>query len=135
MKRYFSCIGFALLLFSIGACTKHAGDLLAPDEPAQAVLNVAQPTAGGEYRPGDTVRIVAEAIAPATIHGYDVAIVPVNDSTRLFYAQVHQHNDTLQISHFWVNDQAAAKELEVRITLTLDHEGNTLVRRIPFRVL
>ncbi|TCJ12129.1 hypothetical protein EPD60_16385 [Flaviaesturariibacter flavus] len=124
---------FALILFA--ACSKHAGDTDPGSvEADKAQLRVARPTANSIYRIGDTVRIKAEAIAPATIHGYELSIQRPGDTSRIYYAHIHDHNDTLQIDRYWVNDRAEAQGLELRISLTLDHEGNQYVRTIPFIV-
>ncbi|RYY41783.1 MAG: hypothetical protein EOO08_01240 [Chitinophagaceae bacterium] len=123
---------YSFLLLSLAACTKHSGDVAAPESPG-ATLNIAQPLAGSVYHPGDTVRLEALAIAPANIHGYEVEIHRVNDTTKLFYAHVHDHNDTLQISQRWVNDRTSATALEARITLTLDHDGHQLQRSVSFQ--
>ena len=134
MKYFLSCFAVSSLLLSLSACSKHAGDVAPAPESAGAVLTVAYPTVNAVYRNGDTVRVIAQAIAPNTIHGYEVGIYPASDSTQLYYTHVHDHNDTLRIDQYWVNDRTAAQSLEARITLTLDHEGHQLVRRIPFRV-
>ncbi|RYY87423.1 MAG: hypothetical protein EOO15_11880 [Chitinophagaceae bacterium] len=122
--------GFLLLL--LPACTRHSGDVAAPESMA-ATLTIAQPLAGAIFHIGDTVTIEADAIAPATIHGYEVEIHRLNDTTKLFYAHVHDHNDTLQISKRWVNDRSTPVALEARITLTLDHEGHQLQRSVNFQ--
>ncbi|TCZ66522.1 hypothetical protein [Flaviaesturariibacter aridisoli] len=124
------CILTIASLLFLAACSKHSGDV-APTETPSATLTVLAPTTGATYRNGDTVWIKATAIAPANIHGYEVSINPAGDSTKLFSAHVHDHNDTLQINQYWVNDRTGVSNLEARILLTLDHEGHTLERVVP----
>ena len=128
-----SLFAIASLLFVLASCTKHSGDVTATETPT-ATLTVLTPTTGATYRLNDTVWIKATAIAPANIHGYDVSINPAGDTTKLFSAHVHDHNDTLQINQYWVNDRTAPGNLEVRILLTLDHDGHTLERVVPIAV-
>ncbi|RYY95276.1 MAG: hypothetical protein EOO11_16180 [Chitinophagaceae bacterium] len=130
MKRITSLSIAALL--SCAACTKHPGDALEP-ATAEATLVFAQPLAGAVYQRGDSVRIAATAIAPATIHGYDVEIHAVGDTTRLFYTHVHDHNDTLLVRQAWADTLSTARNLEVQVTLVLDHEGTQLKRSVAFR--
>ncbi|WP_460569734.1 hypothetical protein [Flaviaesturariibacter terrae] len=128
-KKILLCPLLALL-----ACTKHPGESTAPVTASPATLHVAAPTANARYAAADTVRIVASAIAPATIHGYELSIHKAGDTTTLYYAHIHDHNDTLAINQYWVNDQPAPANLELRIVLALDHEGHTLAQTVPFSI-
>jgi hypothetical protein len=132
MKRF---LLYTPIFLVFASCTKHAGDILPqPGDAAKAILRVAQPTAGGVYRNGDTVWIRAEAVAPANIHGYELSIRRPDDTTRVYYAHIHEHNDTLQIDQYWVNDRTNAQDLELEISLALDHGDSKYIRRIPFHV-
>ncbi|GAA4334574.1 hypothetical protein [Flaviaesturariibacter amylovorans] len=137
MKRisaFFATTFTAILALS--ACSKHAGDLEEPHHHAtDAVVVFARPTANAVFANGDTVRIEAQAIAPATIHGYELTITKAGDTTTIFQARVHDHNDTLRINQFWVNDRTEAQQLEAKVKLQLDHDGGRLTRSTVFRVL
>ncbi|RYZ19546.1 MAG: hypothetical protein EOO16_19610 [Chitinophagaceae bacterium] len=123
----------ALPLLALLACTRHQGDVPAPATAAEAaMLTIFEPGIQAQYRFGDTLHLRAIATAPATIHGYEWSVCPVNDTTRLYSEHVHDHNDTLHIDRYWVNDRPTPVALELRITLTLDHEGHTLLRTVPF---
>ncbi|RYY90969.1 MAG: hypothetical protein EOO15_00010 [Chitinophagaceae bacterium] len=117
------------------ACSKHAGDT----EPAEdhipvATLSIAQPTAGATYRNGDTVRFVATAISTENIHGYDVYVRRAGDTANLYFDHIHDHNDTIRINTYWINDRAAPQNLEANFTLYLDHDGHLLKKSVPISV-
>jgi hypothetical protein len=114
------------------ACSKHANDITI-DNPTANVI-VYNPTAGAVYHNGDSITISALAIAPAVIHGYDIAIKKGKDTTTCFFEHVHDHNDTIVINKKWKNDLSGSLKLEVELTFYLDHDGHTAVIRVPFSV-
>jgi hypothetical protein len=131
MKLFYSITTLLLLT----ACSKHKGDFVPEEDSIPAAsLVFSQPDAGASFRNGDTVRIMAQAISSETIHGFDVAIRKAGDTTLIWSTHIHDHNDTLHIAQFWVNDRTSAQSLEAVITLELDHEGHTLTKSAPFRV-
>src|SRR3954468_20353213 len=71
----------------VTACTKHANDIKI-DTPTPTVI-VFEPTAGAVYHNSDSITINALAIAPAVIHGYDLAIKKGNDTTTYYFEHVH----------------------------------------------
>lgn len=123
-----------ILLLSLFACTKHSGDVTDDEQVPTATLSIASPTANASYHNGDTVWLRATALSTATIHGYTVQVRPAGDTTALFTATVHDHNDTLNINQYWVNNRTAPASLEARFLLTLDHDGHTLEKLVPIQV-
>ncbi|TCJ19625.1 hypothetical protein EPD60_00445 [Flaviaesturariibacter flavus] len=117
------------------ACSKHSGDVEPTDDIIPvATLDIAQPTAGGTYRNGDTVRFVATAISTENIHGYDVFVRKANDTANIWFEHIHDHNDTLRINAYWINDRTAPQSMEANFTLYLDHDGHLLKKSVPFQV-
>jgi hypothetical protein len=130
IKSAFPVIAMLLL----AACGKHASDIEVPEDVLPtATLELSQPSANGVYRNGDTVRFTGRAISTASIHGYDVYIRKANDTTEIFYNHIHDHNDTINIDTYWINDRATALDLEGTIMLYLDHDGHVLKKTIPFK--
>lgn len=116
------------------ACTKHAYDVEAAATTNGATIVFSAPTANAVYQTGDSISIQAIAIAPQTIHGYDVSIKQANDTTVYFFQHVHDHNDTLLINHKWKSNLPGAMALEAKIVLTLDHDGHTATKSVAFNV-
>jgi hypothetical protein len=124
---------FALAtICTVAACTKHSDDITI-DNPT-ANITIFQPTQGASFRKGDSIAINALAIAPATIHGYDVAIKKGTDTTTYFFEHVHDHNDTIVVNKKWKNQLDGPLKLEVELTFYLDHDGHTAIKRVPVSV-
>ena len=121
-----------LTLATIYSCSKHKGDIEEYIPTAGIVFS--NPVPNTVYHPGDTVFIKGTAISTAVIHGYDIAIRKVNDTTTLFFINKHDHNDTLQINQSWKNELVQPASLEATVTLYLDHEHHTYTRKLGFRV-
>jgi hypothetical protein len=131
--RYFLS---ALALLLVAACSKHQEDVEEPVDKSPVVsLVMSHPTANGSYHNGDTVRFAGLAISTESIHGYDIYIRRAGDSANIFYNHYHDHNDTLHIDAYWVNDRVTPQDLEGTILLYLDHEGHELRKTIPFKAL
>ncbi|RYY99702.1 MAG: hypothetical protein EOO11_04030 [Chitinophagaceae bacterium] len=123
------------ILLCLAACSKHAGDTEPdPHSVPAATLTLSSPVAGAHYNYGDTVWFRGTAVSTATIHGYDLSVRRANDSASLYYQHYHNHNDTIQINQYWVNDRTVAGDLEAGILLTLDHEGHVLERKVAVHV-
>ena len=127
-------IFFGLFFFSmvsLSSCAKHNGDIVAP--PPVAAISFSDPLPGSVFHFGDSVNVQAIAIAKNTVHGYDFSINKRNDTTKLYFKHVHDHNDTLFINQKWANSFSSSTDLEAKILLYLDHEGNTFSKTISFK--
>ena len=131
MKHIFPIL-FILASVIMVSCTKHRGDI-EQNIPAYTI-NFSSPTTSSVYHNGDSVTIQAVAISSETVHGYDVIIKKPNDSTKIFFQHVHNHNDTLYINQKWKNTFTVAANLEAQVILYLDHDGNTGIKKTGFRV-
>ena len=78
--------------------------------------------------------IQAVGISSETVHGYDIIIKKPNDTTKIFFQHVHDHNDTLFINQKWKNTFTVATNLEAQVILYLDHDGHTGTKKAGFRV-
>jgi hypothetical protein len=133
MKQFFSLILFFFIaLVLLISCTKHKGDI--EENLPVATINFESPTLSSVYSNGDSVTIKGTAISTATVHGYDIIIRKVNDTTTLFFKHVHDHNDTLFINQKWKNNMSVEATMEAQVILYLDHEGHTGTKKAYFKV-
>lgn len=123
-------LSYLALLLLTTACNKHSGDTT--EQPADIQFDILSPTGNGQYTQGDTVWLRARAISPTVLHGYQVSVQRANDTAHLYFADVHDHNDTLSINHYWVNDQAAGTALRATFKVVLNHEGDQAARTASF---
>ena len=131
MKHIFPILSVLASVIMV-SCTKHRGDI-EQNIPAYTI-NFSSPTTSSVYHNGDSVTIQAIGISSETVHGYDVIIKKPNDSTKIFFQHVHDHNDTLYINQKWKNTFTVATNLEAQVILYLDHDGNTGIKKTGFRV-
>jgi hypothetical protein len=110
------------------ACTKHAVDK--EEVPASATLNIISPTTDQLINQQDSIRISATAIAAVVMHGYDLYLTKQNDALKLATVSVHDHNDTLVIDKKLAPQPSG--NYDAHILLKLDHEGNTLHKKVSF---
>ena len=122
----------AFFLLGIYGC-KHDPGLL-PDAPIPvARLNILSPLPGSVYAQGDSVDIIANAVSTGEFHGYQLDIKKLNDTAVYYTEFVDQHVDSISIHRKWKNTPSAPANLEVVISLELDHDGRTLVKRVSFK--
>ena len=133
MKKIFLFSTLFVSIFTLViSCTKHAGDV--EENIPRCTINFSSPTLSATYRNGDSIAIQATAISTATIHGYDVIVRKLNDTTTLYFKNVHDHNDTLLINQKWKNTVTTQTNMEVELVLYLDHDGNIGRKKASFRV-
>ncbi|RYD95204.1 MAG: hypothetical protein EOP50_08355 [Sphingobacteriales bacterium] len=125
--KHISCI--TILLLS-AACSKHSGDTT--EQPADVRFDNVTPVINSHYAPGDTVWLQARAISATVLHAYEVSVQRAGDTAHLFFADVHDHNDTLDINQYWVNDQPAGTALRATFSVVLNHEGDRAEQVVPF---
>jgi hypothetical protein len=114
----------------IFACTKHAGDMEEETIPT-ATFILSSPVEGTLYQRGDSILIQGLAISTDEIHGYDISIKDAADTSVTYFANhIHDHNDTISINQKWKNTLAASANLQVEVTLTLDHHGHTSSKKV-----
>jgi hypothetical protein len=133
MKYSFIVALCSTALFLIASsCTKHLGDV--EEHTPKATIQFSSPTDGALLSTGDSLSVQAVAISTETIHGYDVQIKDPADTTVYFSKHVHDHNDTLVIHENWKPVFNKPTNVQVLITLTLDHDGHTSTGKVNCRV-
>ena len=120
------------LVILFASCAKHQLDKEAEILPYTLIIS--SPSSGAHYRTGDSIRIEGLAIYKENIHGYDITIREVNDTTIHFFNHVHEHNDTLLLEGSWKNTLNGSRSMEAEITLYLDHDGTTGKKKAMFTI-
>jgi len=122
----------SVFTFVLISCAKHKDDI---EEHIPAhTISFSSPQSITPYQFGDSVAIKATAISSETIHGYDLIIRKSNDTTKIFFQHVHDHNDTLLINKKWKNSVTGPANMEAQIILYLDHDGHTGSKKAAFKV-
>ena len=129
---YFASLLIASLIMTLVSCTKHKDDY--EENIPVGTINFQSPINSSIYPAGDSILIKATAISTASIHGYDIIIRKTNDTAKIFFQHVHDHNDTLYINKKWKSTVLAPADMEAQVILYLDHDGNTLSKKAMFRI-
>jgi len=100
-----------------------------------AVIAFSSPVAHSTYSQGDTVHITGTAIGEEELHGYALFILNKTSGDTVFTAEAHAHGDTVMIHHEWVVNVSAMSDMELSITVTLDHDNNTQTEKVEFHCM
>ena len=98
-----------------------------------ATITIYTPLNNATLHAGDTIYVDALATAATTLHGYELTIRKPGGSN-LYFQHYHDHNDTLLIKDKWKNTQQAPAQLELMISIILDHEDHRKNILVPLQV-
>ena len=130
MKQILSFLLLTGLFFT--ACTKHKDDV--EDTSPKANIQFESPTQGGFYQSGDSIIIKGNASYTSTLHGYDLIIRKITDTTKLYFQHFHDHKAAVQINTKWKAENISNTNLQAELVLYLDHEGHTDSKKVGFSI-
>lgn len=117
------------MLLSAAGCQKKDDT---PVNPDQLNIQISSPESKSTYRKGDTVFIRSEVSYITQMHGYHVAISDTASASTFYESEDHVHSDHFQVSKYWVDTLSYPVQLRLRITVVVDHEGNTKTQDLYF---
>lgn len=136
MKNQF--IYFIVVIFSISvsltACKRDKEDEQpqTPNPALTANISVSSPEENASYTLGEEVHINATVTADFQMHGYHVYIINLTADDTVFYVHPHAHGTSYDIHEHWTNDVTEHSDMKLKIIATLDHDGTTAVKEVPF---
>lgn len=99
-------------------------------------ITITAPTDGAIVNAGQSVAITGTITGKHEIHGYSLFVRQKTDGKVLFTKDVHDHSSNIAINETWAIDTVAKhKELELEVRATLDHDGNTMSKKITLHAL
>ena len=105
-------------------------------KPGDNSITITAPTEGAIVNPGQSVAITGTITGKEEIHGYKLYVRQKADGKVLFSKEVHDHKKEIAINETWAVDTVAKyKELELEVVATLDHDGNTLSKKVNLYAL
>jgi hypothetical protein len=131
MKRV-DLLAIFFMFLVLSACSKHRGDI--EETIPSATISLTSPVNDAVYSKTDSILIQGTAVSTAPVHGYDITIKGIGDTTTYFFKHVHEHNDTLSIYQKWKGALEVPVSLEAQLTLYLDHDGHTETKKLAFSV-
>lgn len=126
-------------IFLIGAvligmsCSKHGSDQDTGE--TTATIQFISPAPSAVFHNSDSVIIDAQIQGSAVLHGYEVWLRRVGDTTSYLHALVHDHSQNIHARHAWKDTLSTIANMEATITVILDHDGHTKTQSTVFTVL
>ncbi len=113
-----------ILLIAIASgfvsCTKHEHDV----QPEGVSISIHSPQLGLAYQGGDSVKMHVSINSPSNLHGYEIHIAKLSDSTEVFAVKKDGHVKQFDINEVWVYDGNCHSEMELTVIANIDHHGN-----------
>lgn len=137
MKNFKSINIAVVLLFvaTIGLVSscKKKDDNPSPTPTNNFSISITSPTAMQTFTNGSTVNVKATVSNDTEMHGYDIKIINTsNNDEEVFKKEVHEHGSSYTIDESWVNNVTMHSDMELEITVYVDHEGNTKSEHLHF---
>ena len=98
-----------------------------------AEITIYAPVVNAVTHTGDTIYIEGLATSKTGLHGYELAIRKPGQQN-LYFQHFHDHTDSLLIRDKWKNTVTQAGDLELMISVILDHDDRRKNMTIPLRV-
>ncbi len=103
--------------------------------PADEIV-ITTPKDGDIVNAGQTVAITGTITGKEELHGYTIFVRQKADNKVLFTKEIHDHSANITINETWAVDTVAKyKELELEVLATLDHDGNTMSKKVALHAL
>jgi len=121
---------YLLIMIALGfvSCSKHQHEV----EPESVSINIITPQLGLAYGRGDSVKINIHITSPTRMHGYELHITSLNDSTEVYRSGEDVHEDEININKVWVYDGNCHSEMELLVVAKIDHDGNRVSKKFRF---
>lgn len=130
MKRLSTTITILILaLACLISCKKkkHEGD------PSPTVnIDIIAPTEHAEYHKLDTVWMKVHISYDQDLHGYELHMLRLADTTEVFALDSDVHAKTFDIQKYWVNDGAVHSDMQLTVIANIDHNGNKATKTVDF---
>jgi len=117
-------------LFLFNACENEAKhhDLSTTD--IQLVIN--SPTDTQEFEADDTVFINATIDAPSELHGYELHLKRLADTTEVLSKDIDLHTNHFSINEIYINPGLVHSDMELEIVAKIDHNGKSTSKKVHF---
>ncbi|MES2619154.1 MAG: hypothetical protein V4613_14850 [Bacteroidota bacterium] len=127
--KYILPLFISYTLLSTACKDKHEHDEVKPEA---AIITITTPYDAQEFEVGDTVKINAAISAPANLHGYEMHLTRLADTTTIIDTANHAHAMNYSIYNSLVNDGKIHSDYRLEIIAIVDHAGTKVSKVINF---
>lgn len=130
INNTFIALTIVFSLFFITACENESEqhDLSASD----ITLVINSPHDTQQFEAGDTVKIRASIDAPTEMHGYEVHLMRLADTTEVLSKDYDLHTKHFDVSEYYVNEGIVHSDMELEIVAIIDHTGKKTSKKVHF---
>lgn len=116
--------------FFVTSCSREDEDMPVP----QANIQITMPIENTVVRFGETLNIKGTATSATELHGYEIAIRKAGGSVQ-YFQHYHGHGNTITIEESWKNTINETSDMDLEVSVILDHEQNKQTKTIRFKIL
>lgn len=145
MKRIKLIVGITILSLTIASCKKEGcmdpvatnySEKAKKDDGScvypEAQLSISEPTTNKVYHLGDVVHIQGSASHYEQLHGWSLYILNKTTGDTVYTAEDHAHATTIEIHSSWVNNVSVDSDMELSVTVIVDHDGAVITDKVNF---
>lgn len=121
---------FLFCVFILCSCSRDEQDSVTLPK---ANIDIISPVENSVVRLGDTLFISGTATCPHELHGYEIGIRKPGASN-LFFQHYHGHGNTITMEEGWKNTINETSDMEVVVSVILDHEQHKQDKIIRFKI-
>lgn len=134
MKSYtLNSILFIALTLTISSCKKeNEHDDHSHDTTATTVITVSSLNENDTIQSGEEVHFNGSITSTVEMHGYQLVVKNITTGLDVFTTDEHSHALTYNIHDHWTNNVSDTSEMDLKITVVNDHDGNLTTKTIRF---
>jgi hypothetical protein len=123
MKKFiFSVLTLSATVLLITACKK--------EETPTATITFNEPVANDTILNGDSLHVEGTITGTGELHGYTLSITNKTSGAVLYTGTASNHSDSYAFHEHWLNNVTSTSNIEVKVEVELDHDGNKTSKTI-----
>ena len=112
----FSIFTLSATVLFLAACNK--------EETPTATITFNEPDANASIPNGSTLHVEGTIKGTGELHGYTLSITNKTTGALLHTGSASNHSDTYAFHEHWTNNVTSKSNIEVKVEVELDHDGN-----------
>ena len=115
-KMILSAVALSIAIMSVSSCKK--------EETPTATITFNEPLANDTILIGDSLHVEGTITGTGELHGYTLSITNKTSGAVLYTGSASNHSDSYAFHEHWLNNVSSTSNIEVKVEVELDHDGN-----------
>lgn len=116
-KLIYSIVVLSVSALVVTACKK--------EETPTATITFNEPAVNDTVMNGDSLHVEGTIAGSGELHGYTLSITNKTTGAVLYTGTASNHSDAYSFHEHWINNVTSTSNIEVKVEVELDHDGNT----------